>query len=169
MRSPERLTVGLYLMHAALLAAASRSPKDEAHRQILRVTIHGLKGEEFVQLFDYIGGVKRPGTKGRRRSCRSGVLGRAYTTAEPVHFRRTDNDFEAYKREMRERWSMTQEEVDGLDSARLSHLCVPLGKDDTVEAVVFLDSSERDFFTDVIQTLAIAQCVGLAQYVWSHE
>lgn len=71
MQGPERLRVCLYAMHAAALTFAGRSPKDEGHRQELRLTIHRLEGEEFVQLFDYIGG-QRPSaqTIGRRRVSR---------------------------------------------------------------------------------------------------
>jgi len=166
LRGPERLRGCLYVMHAAAIAARGLSPKKEEDREVLRVTIHKADGEELVQLLDYTGGTPehRKGI-GRRRSCRSGVIGRAYTSAEPAYFRREDDDFEKYKREMRERWHMLPSETDGLDSDRRAHVAVPIGDDGKVAAVVFLDSSDRDFFTASIQDMIVAHCIGLAQYV----
>ena len=167
LRGPERLRGCLYVMHAAAIAARGLSPKKEEDREVLRVTIHKVDGEELVQLLDYTGGrpERRKGT-GKRRSCRSGVIGRAYTSAEPAYFRREDDDFEKYKREMREKWSMLPSETDGLDSDRRALVAVPIGDDDgKVAAVVFLDSSDRDFFSAAMQDMILAQCVGLAQYV----
>lgn len=138
----------------------------------LRVTIHRIVEdkkkeypEELEQLLPYIGGSN--GCKpGRRFSIRSGIIGKAAREKAVFSSYRENDDYELFVKELVSIWSYTEEDAKKLTSDRKSWMAVPIfGKDDIVIGVVYLDSNEKDFFTDNVQEIIINACTGVADYI----
>jgi hypothetical protein len=93
------------------------------------------------------------------------VVGRVVLTKNPAAMKRASEDLKAYIKEMVEVWHMPESEAKDLSSDRYAFLAVPLQDDnDNVVAVVFLDSSDRDFFDDGMIKMVVRGCGGLATF-----
>ena len=136
----------------------------------LRITIHRVvqatdaAAEELEQLLPYIGGKGAP--PGRRFSIRSGVIGRAARGRTVVVVARDSENFPGFVRELIRKWAYTEEDARKLTPDRRSWMAVPiLAADESVTAVVYLDSSRRNFFTAEITHLIVNGCHGITSYV----
>jgi hypothetical protein len=115
------------------------------------------------QLVPYIGG--DGGKIGRTFSARSGIIGKAVREKKGMVGKRLNENHAKYIDELVSSWSYTREDARGLTEDRRSWLAIPIFHTNRkVEAVVYLDSDEVDFFTDQIVTLVTNSCAGIASY-----
>lgn len=133
--------------------------------ETLRVTIHRLVGEHLEQCVPYIG-CSCDG-EGRRFSKRSGIIGRAVMSKQPMVGTRTNGDADQYHKELAEVWHMPPDEAKKVRQDRWTWMAVPLRSVKGAEppAVVYLDSSKPDLFTTEIQNLVIWACFGVAAFI----
>jgi hypothetical protein len=135
---------------------------DDAHwRDRLRITLHQCVGNELEQVLDYVGGTG--GKAGRKFSGRSGVIGDAVVSQDSIFWQRVNKDDEDYRRELTANWGYPRNEAMELRSDRWSFAAVPLVVGEQVVAVLYLDSSDPDFFTSNRKVIEGA-CQGLARY-----
>jgi hypothetical protein len=165
-RSPLDLEGCLHVLHAAILAMKGLPyQRAQGPGSLLRVTIHRVNEDAHTveQIVPYVG--DESGGQGRRFSSRSGVVGRAITTREPAMLTRLDESFESYIHTLTTQWAMPEEEALRLTRDRFAFLAIPLtGAGNKVIGVLFLDSSDKEFFSEPLVGGITTACVGLAQY-----
>lgn len=163
------LNAALKVLFAVLCAAAGITGYEQQGGRLRltlhRVVTHGRNGEteELEQLFPYLGA---PGDQaGRRFSIRSGIIGRAVRRKNAMVATRENDGHEEFVGELVRDWSYTEAEARRLSPDRYAWMAVPIiGPTGAPLAVVYLDSSEPDFFTDEAQDLILAGCRGIALY-----
>jgi putative methionine-R-sulfoxide reductase with GAF domain len=130
-----------------------------------RATIHRVASdEELQQLLPYIG--EGGGGANRKFSVRSGIIGRAVREKDAFAASRQNEDYEQFIEELVRVWSYTEADARALKTDRRAWMAVPIrGERDTIAAVVFLDSNQRDFFTPEAKQLIIQACSGIASYI----
>lgn len=156
----------LQTLHAVL---ATGAPPEPAHR--LRITMHvPIDGGQFLeQAMEYVGDQRGGSTVGRRTPSNCGIIGRAFNSPPGedvlVASRPSDNR-EEYVRELIEKYHFPEKQARAVDASSMSWMALTLrdfgGK---VKGIVFCDSVDKDFFTTERQYLAMAACVGIAQFV----
>ncbi len=138
----------------------------------LRVTIHrvvpskkkGAAAEQLEQLLPYIGGPGGP--PDRTFSIRSGVIGKAAREKVVVATVRESPEYPEHLQELVGNWGYTEEDARALSPDRQAWMAVPiLTADAATIAVVYLDSSVRDFFTPELMRLIVNGCQGVTDYV----
>lgn len=158
--SPQDLTACLWVLYGTVCRKCGISEEDQ---QTLRVTIHRLDGEHLEQCVPYIGG--DGSGEGRRFSKRSGIIGRAVVTKQPLVGTRTNGDTNKFHDELAQVWHMPADEAKKVSQDRWSWMAVPLRGRSEPPAVVYLDSSRPDFFTNEIQELVVGACQGVAAFI----
>jgi hypothetical protein len=160
--SPHDLESSLHALEQVLLLAA-----DKDHPPRLRVAIHRVlpDNQTLEQVTDYVGDNRAPGGKGRTFPIQSGIVGLACRTGKPHVAKRKRRDPQAYLDELVTKWAYKPEDARQRDQASMSWFAYPL-KDPKgqVQGVVFADSTDPDFFTDVRYTIACLACAGIANY-----
>jgi len=165
----EGLRGALHVLHGAV---GSRVGLESRHDGKLRATIHrvlpgkgGDRGaEEVEQLLPYVGGSGGPA--GRTFSVRSGITGKAVRERSIFTASRQSPDYETFLTELVRDWSYTAADARRLTPNRRSWMAVPIpGEADSVSAVVYLDSSEPDFFGTEVERVVIEVCTGIRTYI----
>ena len=122
--------------------------------------------EEYEQLLPYAGGVSGDGGAGRKFSIRSGIVGRTIREKSAFAASRINDNYEEYIHELVHEWAYPEHDARALKSDRQSWMAVPIfGSKKRVIGVVYLDSVEREFFTDDVKQLVIDACYGLTSYI----
>lgn len=148
---------------AGVEARADGTLRLTIHR-VVRTTTDGAGAQELEQLLPYVGGNGAP--PGRRFSIRSGVIGKAARGRMVVVVARDGESYSDFVRELISRWAYTEEDARKLTPDRHSWMAVPiLAADESISAVVYLDSSVRDFFTAELAHLIVNGCHGITSYV----
>jgi hypothetical protein len=166
--SPLDLTGCLHVLHQAIAGKCRRAQDKQIATGCLRLTIHRLDGEHLQQCVPYVGG---PGGKpGRKFSSRSGIIGRACLNNEVIVASRRSDDHDAFVQEMVSVWNFPMVEARELDPSRRAWMAVPLtetdaGDADCVIGVVYLDSNDKDLFTEDMQSLILDCVKGVAGFV----
>jgi hypothetical protein len=159
----------LWVLYESIRREAGLETRDDG---TLRITIHrvvpakrkGASAEELEQLLPYVGGKGDP--PGRKFSVRSGVIGKAARERVMVVVLRDSGDYPGLVRELIGTWSYTEDEARKLTPDRRAWMAVPIvAVDLSISAVVYLDSSVRDFFTPELMRLIANGCHGIAAYV----
>lgn len=158
------LRAALHILHDSVCALSEREGG-------LRVAIHRVvyqgqsnTPEEIEQLLPYVGG--DGGGPGRRFSIRSGILGRATREQKMIAVSRQSDDPETFMAELVSSWGYTAQEARDVRSDRRSWCAVPiLDLKQNTTAVIFLDSTLPDYFTDGLQDLIAAACLGITTYI----
>lgn len=128
----------------------------------LRMTVHEVEADKFVQLTDYVGG---QGGSGRRWSVRSGVVGLAIRQGKEAHSRWDGTDAAAFEADMVQFWGYTRDEARLLSRDRHSWFAVPiLHKNGSATAVVYFDSSDPGFFTPDVMAVASEGASAIARF-----
>lgn len=152
----------LYTLHAALTGGG-------AHDGNLRLTFHRpMNGDtEFEQLTDYIGDKPKSGRVGRKFPAKSGVIGRALLEKEPWYSFRETDDFEEGVKELVEEWDYDEWLARKLNPNVRAWMAVPFTNDRTkdVEAVMYLDSTDRGFFDSSRIQLITDAAIGIAYFI----
>jgi hypothetical protein len=136
----------------------------------LRITIHIPieSDQKLEQILNYVGDSEKTETAGRRFPAQCGVIGEALRTKQTVMARRVESDYEKYIDELVTEWHFTQKDARKLNPATMSWMAIPLeGTTQEIAGVVYLDSSDPDFFSEERQTSAINASVGIARFVRS--
>lgn len=166
-QSPHLLESSLHVLHEVLLLAQEQ---DSDYQHGLRITVHVPVGgtDELQQVLDYVGD-PRDGKRGagRKFSASSGIIGRALREKEAFAARRKNDNYVAYIDELIREWSYTKAQAEALHPGTMSWMAIPLVEQEAnvVHGIVYLDSTDPEFFTDIRQTLAICACAGIARYV----
>lgn len=155
----------LHTLHRMLLDAdtvpVGADPK-------LRLTIHSPSKDEkeLIQLLDYVGDQRKKKTAGRRTQSNCGVIGLAFGSKEMATGKRENPDRESYVRELISKWHFTEEAARVLDASTMAWLAIPLkdGKNKVV-AVLFADSVDANFFTEMRVLVALSATNGIAEFV----
>lgn len=165
----EGLLGAVHVLHSMVRSRMGHQNPNEGR---LRVTVHRVvphekkKGtaEELEQLLPYVGG--RGSHPGRTFSIRSGIIGKAVREKAAFAASRQSDDYDTFIEELVRNWSYTEEDARALSPDRRSWMAVPVfGSKSSVVAVVYLDSSEREFFGGEIRQLIVEACGGIAAYI----
>jgi hypothetical protein len=165
-QSPLDLSGCLHVMHQALAGMCIEALDKAVDDGCLRITVHKLDGESLEQLVPYVGG--RGGEPGRTFSRRSGIIGQACLRNKSIIAKRQNDNYEAFVQEMIDVWNFPSAEARELDPSRFAWMAVPLTEgesNDDVIGVVYLDSRDRDLFTEEIQGLILYCVKGVAGFV----
>ena len=125
------------------------------------------KEEMFAQLTEYIGDTPKPGRIGRRFPINAGIIGNAYREKDVFVGRRVNDDYEAYIRELVKDWNYTEDRARKLHPGMREWMGVPIldANKDRVEAVLYLDSTEAQFFNEHRQEVVLAAVNGIAVFI----
>lgn len=167
-KSTHELEGCLHTLHALLTESIDENEADPS----LRLTIHKPidKGQRLEQVVGYVGASRsRPGSVGRTFPAQSGVIGVAFREKKFVTANRSNDDYETYVRELKEKWGYIEDDARALNPSSKSWMAVPLVETDenetTVHGIVYLDSTDPDFFTPERQVYVNAACSGIARFV----
>lgn len=136
----------------------------------IRITIHvpTKKGDELIQVLDYIGNQRATKTAGRRFKVQSGIIGLAYREGKVLCASRVKASHEEFVRELVTTWGYSESDARKINPATMSWLAVPLcpaGKT-KADAVVYVDSLLPGFLEQSErQALVATACDGIARFV----
>jgi hypothetical protein len=147
----------LHTLHAVLAPETCR----------LRLAIHVPIGEMLEQVTEYIGDRPKPGRIGRLFPANAGIIGKAFREKEVFIARRVNDDYESYVQELVKDWNFIEERARRLNPGAMAWMAVPFydTEHQRVEAVLFLDANDRDFFTPERQELVLAAVSGIAVFI----
>ncbi len=133
----------------------------------LRLAIHVPVGENFEQVTENIGDRPKPGRVGRQFPINAGIIGKAYRERAVFVGRRVNDDYEAYLHELITDWNYTEERARWLNPGAMEWMALPVYDTERqrVQAVLFLEASQRGFFTSDRQELVLAGLSGIAVFV----
>lgn len=160
-QSMQELEGCLMTLHAALDPGAGMM---SGH---LRLAIHRAAGEMLEQVTEYIGDTPKPGRIGRLFPGNAGIIGKAYRENEYFLGQRKSDDYDDYVNELVTDWNYTRERARSLNPAVQAWMAVPFADPDTnrVDAVLYLDSKDRDFFTAERLELIVGAATGIAVFI----
>jgi hypothetical protein len=155
----------LHTLHAMLLATVP-----DGTRHGLRMTIHlpTSKGDELIQLFEYVGERRGTRTAGRRFPVQCGIVGQAFRARQQHVGKRSNIDYEDFVKEMIDEWNFSDADARKLNPASKAWVATPLLADSSQppKAVVFLDSTDSEFFDDPKRLEIIeSACQGIARFI----
>jgi hypothetical protein len=162
----EGLLGALHVVHANVARHCGFTDTDNPGR--LRVTIHSVVSDRksLEQVLPYVGGGGGPA--GRTFDIKSGIAGRVAREGTPYTYSRQNNDYSAFVKELTGQWGYTEDEAKSLSHDRRSWMAVPLfhsNADRRVIAVIYLDSDDKDLFSDAVRTIVLNSCSGVASFV----
>jgi hypothetical protein len=159
---PLDLSACVQTLHASVLHEGAPGCGDHS---MLRVTIYRIhnNGEELQQCVPYAGGDEDG--EGRTFQSNSGIIGKAFQARKPMHAKREQEDFELFVQEMIEQYHIPREDAKMLRPDRKSWLAIPIFGEQAPVGVVFLDSKDKEFFTEKVIETAVAATEGIASYV----
>jgi hypothetical protein len=148
----------LFTLHAVLAPQAGCR---------LRLAIHVPVVETLEQVTEYIGDKPRQGRVGRQFPMNAGIIGKAYREKEVFVGRRVNDDYEAYVQELVRDWNYTEERARLVNPGVMEWMAVPFYDSDRqrVQAVLFLDATQKGFFTAERQELVLAAVSGIAVFI----
>jgi putative methionine-R-sulfoxide reductase with GAF domain len=129
------------------------------------LAIHVPVGETLEQVTEYVGDKPKPGRIGRRFPANAGIIGKAFREKEVFVGRRINDDYEAYVREMVREWNYTEERARHLEPGVMEWMAVPFIEGDRLNAILYVDATQRGFFTQDRQELVLAAQRGIAVFV----
>jgi hypothetical protein len=156
----------LFTLHAALDSTAMQTVGK------LRLAIHvAAAGETLMQVTEYVGDTLKKGRVGRKFPRNAGIIGEAFREGggeyDAFVGERVNDDYEAYVEELVQDWNYTRERAVKINPAVKSWMAVPFTDPDghDVKAVLYLDSTEKHFFTPERQELVVQACNGIAVFI----
>lgn len=138
----------------------------------LRVTIHrivqpkkkGQGAERLEQLLPYFGG--RGGGAERTFPIQSGIIGKAAREKVVVASTRRNANYPEFLDELVSEWAYTEEDARTVTADRHSWMAVPILTDGSAPvAVVYLDSSIPDFFSQGVWDVVVGCCGGITAHI----
>jgi hypothetical protein len=166
-RSPRDLQGCLYLLYDQIIQRKGLAQNDET-RRAFRVTIHVIKGEEFEQVLDYVGGDGGGGGAGRKWPTTVGLVGLLLRleSTEPMVIAVPSDDPEAYINELVAKFGYARPEAKKLSPGRRASMVLPFTDDKgKVNACVYADSSDLNWFSKEIQELMVNGTEAIASFI----
>ncbi len=156
----------LYTLHGLLTASGDESEPDPK----LRITLHKPieDGQRLQQVLDYVGNDRAKNTAGRKFSANCGSAGEALRLKRLVYGERENDDYEKYIAELVEHHHYTESDARKMDRDTMSWVAMPFfvdGDQSEVEAVLYLDSTVRDFFTEARRQTVLSAVSGISRFV----
>lgn len=155
------LAACIYPLHSMLLVGDGSD--------VLRVTIHVPcdSGKNLEQVINYVGGGPRAGHgSGRKFSTRAGAIGEAFRTGELSCGQWVGTDRERHVKDLVSQYGYSNKEARDLNPDCRAWAAMPIT--DTrqqVQAVLYADSVDPEFFTDERLEMIKYAAVGIAYYV----
>jgi hypothetical protein len=151
----------LHTLHAVL------DPTSFDPSLVLRLAIHVPVNDALEQVTEYIGVPPRKGRRGRQFPANSGIIGKAYRENTVLVARRANDDYQLYLQELVREWNYTEDQARLLNPGAMEWMAVPIFDPDsaTVQAVLFLEASKRDFFNEMRQELVLLAVSGVAIFI----
>jgi hypothetical protein len=146
----------LYTLHAVL------RPPDQCK---LRLAVHRPVADALEQVTEYIGDTPKPRRIGRKFPANAGIIGKAFREKETFVARRVNDDYDAYIRELVTDWNYTEERARLLNPGAMAWMASPLVEGAKVEAVLYLDVNQREFFTAERQEHVLSATRGIAVFI----
>jgi hypothetical protein len=134
----------------------------------VRLAIHvPVGGNELEQVTDYIGAPPKKGRVGRRFPANAGIIGKAYQENDAFVAQRLSEDPQAYVRELIDDWAYPPDLARRLNPAIFAWMAVPFNDPvrQQVQGILYVDSTDRDFFTDARQEVILQASAGIARFV----
>jgi hypothetical protein len=135
----------------------------------LRLTVHVAieHGQKFQQVLDYVGdGRAAKPTAGRIFAAQSGIAGKVLRTQEAYAAARENDWYEDYIAELVREWNYTEHDARQLNPATMAWMAVPITTPaGTLDGLLYLDATDRDFFDEDRQAQAIRATAGIAKFV----
>ncbi|HEX8393933.1 MAG TPA: hypothetical protein VF665_16440 [Longimicrobium sp.] len=165
------LSAALRVLYATVRQVAKVDSEDG---DVVRLTIHRVvppkkgkaPGETLEQLLPYF--CRSGGGAGRTFSIHTGIIGKAARERAILTATRGASHYDAFIRELVREYAFTEADALRLRADRHAWMAVPiLATDGNTMAVVYLDSSDRDFFSAEVQAVVAAGCAGVTSYI--HE
>ena len=127
----------------------------------------GAGDDELEQITEYIGVPPKRGRVGRRFPSSAGIVGRAYRENDSFVSYRINDDYEKFVQELIDEWGYAEKLARLLNPSVMSWMAVPLFDPlrHRVEAVLYVDSTERHFFTETRQELILSAASGIAVFI----
>jgi hypothetical protein len=154
----------LMIIHAVLATGNDRDCEQQAG---LRVTVHvAIDDHRLQQVLDYVGDGRGGHTAGRVFPMQSGIAGRVYRTGEAWAAKRFAEDYEDYVSELVREWHYIEKDARKLHPATKTWMAVPLVLPGSkIEGVLYLDSTDRGYFTVARQQLVFNAASGVVRFV----
>ncbi len=147
----------LHILHAIL------APEPEC---LLRIAVHRPVGDELQQITEYIGADPKKGRIGRRFPGNAGVIGKAFRERLALVATRQSENHQAFIQELKTTWNYTEAKARQLHPGAMQWMAAPVqASDGAVLGVLFLDVTEREFFTPVRQDQVLAATRGIAVFI----
>jgi hypothetical protein len=164
-RSHTGLDGCLFTLHSVL--ASAEAGADPGLRLTIHTPVSAKKSEnQLEQMIDYVSSdPKRRVGAGRRFMQQCGILGDAYRTGKVILAVREQEDYEGYIKELVEKWHYSEDQARALNPNARSFMAVPLSGEDGVEAVLYVDSTKLNYFTENRRVLVESACVGIALFI----
>jgi hypothetical protein len=131
----------------------------------LRVALHRPVSDALEQVTEYVGDKPKAGRVGRRFPNNAGIIGKAYREGDTFVAKRVNDDYEAYVRELITDWNFTEERARLINPGAMAWMASPLVEGGSVEAILYLEVNQRDFFTAERQEIVLAATRGIAVFV----
>jgi hypothetical protein len=154
----------LMTIHAIL---AEDAGSDRQKQTGLRLTVHVATADrQLQQVIDYVGDQRGGCTAGRVFPIHSGITGYVYRTREPFAARRFEQEYEGYVHELIREWNYLEEDARKLNPATQAWMAVPLVASAAAKhlGVLYLDSTDRDYFTAARHRIVINAARGVARF-----
>ncbi|MEN3339645.1 MAG: hypothetical protein V7647_3321 [Acidobacteriota bacterium] len=96
-----------------------------------------------------------------------GIIGKAYMENDAFVAQRLSGDADAYVAELIDDWSYPPDLAARLNPAIFAWMAVPFNDPvrRQVQGILYVDSTDRDFFTDARQDLILQASAGIARFV----
>jgi len=148
------------------LLAIINPPGSADYDRGLRATLHRAeRSGGFVQVLDYVGDSRAGHTAGRKFRADAGIAARVLQDREAYAGSRSVANHQTYVGELQQIWGYTPEEAEARDKSAMSWMAVPLENQGEIGGVLFLDSTQPDFFYVVArQRDVVASAVGIAKF-----
>lgn len=167
-RGHDGLVAALHIIHKVVAHVGNIGGEKDERK--LRVTFHRVeppleKSDHIEQIVPYVGG--SGGGCGRTFSIRAGITGKAIRENALFVMQRASDKPEDYVKELIQKWGYTEADARQMQQDRFSAIAVPVsGKGNDVLGVLYLDSSERNFFNGKkMRETVVSACAGLANYI----
>lgn len=154
----------LMTIHAILVQDVSLDRQQETG---LRLTVHvAIAEHQLQQVLHYVGDERGGYTAGRVFPMESGIAGYVYRTREPFAARRIEQEYEGYVRELIREWNYIERRARKLNPATQAWMAVPLvaSPGAKILGVLYLDSTDRDYFTAARHRLITNAAAGVARF-----
>jgi hypothetical protein len=161
--SPAELRGALHVLHKVVAGHKGT----ELSKNQLRITLYRVDGENLEQSVKYVGWEDDKLSVGRVLPVRSGLIGLVARTKETRTIHRPEGmSYEDWVAYLVRDLGMTEKSAKDTRMDRYSFLGIPImSHAGVVNAVVYLDAAEKEFFDEDTARWCVSGCEGLALWI----